>query len=97
MLPALYSSRRNGGPLSTEDLIRDLCARAAIAEGAELEEVIRELNRILREHFGFVRKMTARTLLHRNQGASWFFRSEEVPEQQDSAKAKPSGRRHPSS
>jgi hypothetical protein len=42
--------------------IRELCARAAEAEEAEVEAIFSELQDALREHSRFVRAMTAQTL-----------------------------------
>ncbi|HST10034.1 MAG TPA: hypothetical protein VLL05_06640 [Terriglobales bacterium] len=47
--------------LSIDERVRKLCAKAATAEGREVEEVLEELRAALREHARFVRQMSART------------------------------------
>jgi hypothetical protein len=45
-----------------EDRIRELCAKAAAADGDEVHEILSELNAALRQHTDFLRKITAKTL-----------------------------------
>jgi hypothetical protein len=52
-LPSSVPSRR------LEDRIRELCARALSASGAELEPLISELQAALREHNSRLRKLAA--------------------------------------
>ena len=47
---------------SLDDPIRQLCAKAAAADDSEVEEILAELQRVLREHNEFVRKMISHTL-----------------------------------
>lgn len=54
------------GPNSTEDRIRELCARAASAEDNEIEEIMCLMRAELREHIANLRKMIA---LHRRVGS----------------------------
>ena len=48
--------------MSIDERVRELCAKAATAEGKEAEEVLEELRAALKEHTRFVRQMSARTL-----------------------------------
>ena len=68
-LASLYSSRRwyrrtvasvEVDPL--DERIRQLCAKAAVADDSKVEEVLAELQRMLREHNEFVRAMVSHTL-----------------------------------
>jgi hypothetical protein len=45
-----------------EDRIRELCAKAAAADEDEAQEILPELNKALRQHSDFLRKITAKTL-----------------------------------
>lgn len=45
-----------------DERIRQLCAKAAAADDSEVEEILAELQRVLREHNEFVRKMVSHTL-----------------------------------
>jgi hypothetical protein len=45
-----------------DERIRQLCAKAAAADDSEVEEILAELKRVLREHNEFVRKMISHTL-----------------------------------
>jgi len=45
-----------------DERIRQLCAKAAAADDSEVEEILAELQRLLREHNEFVRKMVSHTL-----------------------------------
>jgi hypothetical protein len=45
-----------------DERIRQLCAKAAAADDSEVEEILAELRRVLREHNEFVRKMISHTL-----------------------------------
>ena len=45
-----------------DERIRQLCAKAATADDSEVEEILAELQRVLREHNEFVRKMVSHTL-----------------------------------
>jgi hypothetical protein len=45
-----------------EDRIRDLCAKAAAADEDEAQKILSELNKALRQHSDFLRKITAKTL-----------------------------------
>lgn len=47
--------------LSIDERVRELCAKAAMAEGEEVEKVLKELRAALKEHERFVRQMSART------------------------------------
>ena len=66
---SLYSSprryRRTVVSVELEPLderIRQLCAKAAAADDSEVEEILAELQRVLREHNEFVRRMVSHTL-----------------------------------
>src|SRR5579864_634652 len=45
-----------------DERVRQLCAKAAVADDSEVEEILAELQRVLREHNEFVRKMISHTL-----------------------------------
>lgn len=47
---------------SIDERVRQLCAKAATAQGREAEQILAELRDALREHARFVRLMSARTL-----------------------------------
>ena len=47
---------------SIDERVRQLCAKAASAQGQEAEQILAELREALREHARFVRLMSARTL-----------------------------------
>jgi hypothetical protein len=47
---------------SIDERVRQLCAKAAAAQGPEAEKILAELRDALREHARFVRLMSARTL-----------------------------------
>lgn len=47
---------------SIDERVRQLCAKAASAQGHEAEQILAELREALREHARFVRLMSARTL-----------------------------------
>jgi hypothetical protein len=47
---------------SIDERVRQLCAKAATAQGQEAEQILAELREALREHARFVRLMSARTL-----------------------------------
>jgi hypothetical protein len=45
-----------------DERIRQLCAKAAAADDSEVEAILAELQRMLREHNEFVRAMVSRTM-----------------------------------
>src|SRR5215470_6399112 len=47
---------------NSHDRIRELCARALTAQGAEAEAIIKQLRQALHEHATFVRSMTSHAL-----------------------------------
>ena len=47
---------------SIDERVRQLCAKAASAQGQEAEQILAELREALREHARFVRLKSARTL-----------------------------------
>jgi hypothetical protein len=46
-----------------EDRIRELCARAVIAQGPELDQTLLDLQSALHEHIARLRRMTATKLV----------------------------------
>jgi len=63
-LPAIKQFVRGAGSMEAEHLtyrIRELCARAIMAEGSEVEPIIKELQAALRVHARLMRARAAET------------------------------------
>ena len=53
--------------MSSEATIQELCARALVAEGAEVEPALRDLHAALKAHIESLREMAAAALLSPQQ------------------------------